>query len=71
MPRKRKHRRSAWASITEVERGERYRIRYWAKGTDGQYRRRSCTVRGTRKDAERVRSELMLEHSEDAPCPTV
>lgn len=28
-------------------------------------------MRGTRMDAERVRSELMLEHSEDAPCPTV
>lgn len=28
-------------------------------------------MRGSRLDAERVRSELMLEHSEDAPCPTV
>lgn len=69
MPRRKT--RSAWASITEVERGQRYRIRYWAKGADGAYRRRSETVRGTRKDAERRRAELMLEHSEDAPCPTV
>lgn len=69
MPRRK--RRSAWASITEVRRGEVYRIRYWAKGSDGQYRRRSKTVRGTRLDAEKVRSELMLDHSEDAPCPTV
>ena len=28
-------------------------------------------MRGTRKDAERVRSELMLAHGDDAPCPTV
>jgi hypothetical protein len=67
----RKKARAAWASITEVERGQRYRIRYWGKDSDGQYRRRSETVRGTRRDAERRRAQLMLEHSEDAPCPTV
>ena len=67
----RKRRRDAWGSITEVERGKRYRIRYWAKDGESGYRRKSVTVRGTRKDAERKRSELMLDHSEDAPCPTV
>ena len=65
-----RRRRSAWASITEVDAGERYRIRYWAETPSG-YRRCSETVRGTRRDAERRRAELMLEHSEDAPCPTV
>lgn len=69
--RSRRKRRSAWASITEVRAGEVYRIRFWGKGTDGQYRRRSCTVRGSRLEAERKRSELMLLHSDDAPCPTV
>ena len=68
MPRRK--RRDAWASITEVRAGECYRIRYWSAGPDG-YKRRSKTVRGSRLDAERVRSELMLLHSEDAPCPTV
>ena len=67
MPRRK--RRSAWASMAEVKPGI-WRIRYWAAGPDG-YKRRSKTVRGTRLDAERVRSELMLDHSEDAPCPTV
>lgn len=67
MPRKK---RSAWGNLTQVEPNV-YRIRYWGKGTDGQYRRRSCTVRGSRKDAERRRAELMLAHSDDAPCPTV
>ena len=66
MPRKK---RSAWASISRVDEST-YRIRYWSSGPDG-YRRRSCTVRGSRKDAERRRAELMLAHSDDAPCPTV
>lgn len=70
MPRKRKQKRAAWASIAQVD-AERWRIRYWGKDASGQYRRMSRTVRGTRLDAERVRSELMLEHSDDAPCPTV
>ena len=70
MPRKRRQTRAAWASIAQVDEG-RYRIRYWGKGAGGTYRRMSRTVRGSRMDAERVRSELMLEHSEDAPCPTV
>lgn len=68
MPRRK--RRSAWASMAEVQPGV-WRLRYWAKDSDGTYRRMSRTVRGSRLDAERVRSELMLDHSEDAPCPTV
>lgn len=67
---KRSRKRAAWASITELDAGERYRIRYWAETPQG-YRRKSETVRGTRKDAERRRAELMLEHGDDAPCPTV
>ena len=70
MPRKSKKRRASWASITEVERGRKYRIRYWAQTPSG-YRRVSETVRGTLMDAERRRAELMLDHSEDAPKPTV
>lgn len=27
---KRSKRRDSWGSITEIERGKRYRIRYWA-----------------------------------------
>lgn len=70
MPRRAKKRRASWASITEVERGRKYRIRYWSQTPDG-YRRVSETVRGTLMDAERRRAELMLDHSEDAPKPTV
>ena len=66
MPRKK---RSAWGALTQVD-ATTWRIRFWASGPDG-YRRRSKTIRGTRLDAERARSELMLAHSEDAPCPTV
>lgn len=61
--------RSSWATITEVK-PHVWRIRYWANGRDG-YKRRSKTVRGTRKDAERERSNLMLNHAEDMACPTL
>jgi hypothetical protein len=68
MPRRNK--RSAWASIAQVD-ATTWRIRFWADGPDG-YRRRSKTIRNaTRKQAEAARAQLMLEHGEDAPCPTV
>lgn len=69
MAKRSRRRRSAWGALTQVD-DSTWRIRYWAEGADG-YRRRSCTVRGSRKDAERRRAELMLEHGDDAPCPTV
>ena len=68
MPRRK--RRSAWGAMSETSPGV-WRIRYWGKDTSGTYRRLSCTVRGSRVDAERRRAELMLAHSGDAPCPTV
>ena len=71
MKKRSRTRRSAWGSLTEVSPGV-WRIRYWGKDpATGAYRRRSSTVRGSRVDAERRRAELMVEHSEDAPCPTV
>ena len=68
MPRRKK--RAAWGSLTQID-STTWRLRYWSSGPDG-YKRRSKTLRNaTRLDAERARSELMLAHSEDAPCPTV
>ncbi len=69
MAKRSRRKRSAWGSIAQVDEST-WRIRFWSSGPDG-YKRRSCTVRGTRRDAERRRAELMLAHSEDAPCPTV
>ena len=66
----RRKRRDSWGSITELERGKRYRIRYWAE-TESGYRRASKTVRGTKRDAEEERARLLLEHGKDRPCPTV
>lgn len=67
---RRKKSRSAWGSLTQID-ANTWRLRYWSSGPDG-YKRRSKTIRNaSRLDAERVRSELMLAHSEDAPCPTV
>lgn len=63
--------RAAWGSMAEVSSGV-WRIRYWGKDpATGEYRRRSSTVRGSRRDAERRRAELLLEHGDEAPCPTV
>ena len=67
--RRARHKRAAWASLAQVG-PQTWRIRYWSEGADG-YRRRSVTVRGTRKQAEQRRAELMLAHGDDAPCPTV
>lgn len=68
MPRKRKQRRAAWASITTIDDGARYRIRYWGKDSKGTYRRMSRTVRGTRKDAERVRAVARLGIAGSPTC---
>lgn len=62
--------RADWGSVTEVERGKRYRLRYWAT-VDGVYQRCSDTVRGTRRQAYDRLAELRIEHTQDAPCPTV
>lgn len=62
--------RSDWGSVTEIERGKRYRLRYWAETPQG-YRRVSETVRGTRRDAYDVLAQRRLDHSQDAPCSTV
>ena len=66
-----KHTRDSWGSLQYDPKKRTARIRYWAEGPDG-YRRRSKTIRNcTRKEAEAARAQLMLEHGEDAPCPTV
>jgi integrase len=66
-----KRRRDSWGSISYDQRTRTARIRYWAEGADG-YRRRSRTLRNvSRKEAEQIRAALMVEHGEDAPCPTV
>ena len=62
--------RSDWGSVQEIDRGRRYRLRYWAETPDG-YKRCSETVRATRRDAYDRLAQIRLEHSQDAPCPTV
>lgn len=69
MPRRQ---RDAWGSIEEVERGRKYRVRWWGDAHDGAgYRRQSRVIRGTRREAEEFRSLMHVRHGEDAPCPTV
>lgn len=66
----RKPMRSNWGSVTEIEKNKRYRIRYWSETSKG-YRRASETVRGTKRQAYDRLAELRLNHSEDAPAPTL
>ncbi len=65
----RKKQRADWGTITKVS-ANKWRLRYWANGADG-YKRRSKTVYGTRKDAGDALAALRVEHSQDAPVPTV
>lgn len=61
--------RSDWGSVTELKKGV-WRIRYWADSEKG-YRRLSKTVHGTRVDANDALAALRLDHSKDAPTPTM
>ena len=42
--------RSDWGCVQEIDRGRRYRLRWWAETPEG-YRRCSEVVRGTRREA--------------------
>lgn len=72
MPRKRRKRRRAWGSITEVDPGRRYVLR-WVENTPEGRKRRTKTVRGTYREADLELSRLQVEHADggDRPVPTV
>lgn len=58
--------RSAQGSITELEKGKRYLVRVeFPRGEDGKRRQVQRTVRGSRKDAESKKIELLIEAGED------
>jgi integrase len=61
--------RRSWGSITRLG-TNRYRLRWWANGDDG-YRRRTEIVHGTRKEASDRLAAIRVEHTSDAPIPTV
>lgn len=69
MPRRRK--RSSWGSNEDAGGGRR-RLRFWADLHDGKgYSRHSVTIVGTRKDGDDALARIRVEHSGDAPMPTV
>lgn len=72
MPRKRKKRRRAWGSITEVDPGRRYVLR-WMENTPEGRKRRTKTFLGTYREADLELSRLQVEHADrgDRPVPTV
>lgn len=61
--------RRSWGSITRLG-TNRYRLRWWANGDDG-YRRRTEIVHGTRKQASDRLAAIRVEHTNDAPVPTI
>lgn len=64
--------RSAWGTVRQSDRRGYCEIRYWADTGDGKgYRRHSQTVRGSRRDARRILSELWLRYGDDRPCATM
>lgn len=68
MPRRR---RSDWGTVDVIERGRKYRIRWWGADEDGAYRRHCETFVGTWRQAQDRRAELRLAHSSDARVATV
>lgn len=67
----RKKTRAQWGSIDYDPIRKVGHIRFWASLDERGYRRHCVTVRGTRQTVENKRAELMLDHSADAPCPTL
>ena len=67
----RKKTRAQWGSIDYDPTRRVGHIRFWASLDERGYRRHCVTVRGTRQQVENKRAELMLDHSADAPCPTL
>ena len=66
----RKSRRRAWGSIDPVKPGRKYVLR-WHENTPQGRVRRCETFYGTYKEADLRLSQLRLERTDDAPCPTV
>lgn len=66
----RKQRRRAWGSITEVQRGKKYVLR-WTENTTQGRRRLTRTVYGTYREACMELDRLHVEKSDDRPVPTI
>jgi len=63
-------RRRAFGSVTEVDSGRRYVVR-WVQDTPQGRKRLSKTVRGTRREAERYLAQREVEHGLERPTATV
>lgn len=71
MAKRSRKQRDQWGSITYDPKRKVGYIRYWASTDERGYMRHCKTVHGTRKEVEEERAKLMLDHSDDAPCPTL
>lgn len=62
-------RRRSWGSVTEVQRGKRYIVR-WMENTDAGRKRRSKTLRCTAAEASRFLAMKEVEHGTERRTPT-
>ena len=65
----RRARRRSWGSVTEVQRGKRYIVR-WMENTDAGRKRRSKTLRCTAAEASRFLAMKEVEHGTERRTPT-
>ena len=65
-----RQRRRSWGSVTEVQRGKKYVIRWMENTTQGR-KRRSKTIWGTYREACLALDKKHVEHEDDRPTPTV
>lgn len=66
----RRAQRRAFGSVTEVVPGKKYVVR-WVQNTDEGRVRKSKTIRGTRREANRFLAEMELSHGGERRVPTV
>lgn len=62
--------RRAWGSVTEVQRGRKYVLR-WMENTPGGRKRKTKTVRGTYREACMELDRIHVERADDKPVPTI
>lgn len=62
--------RRAWGSVTEIQRGKKYVLR-WMENTPEGRKRKTRTVRGTYREACMELDRIHVERADDKPVPTI
>ena len=62
--------RRAWGSVTEIQHGKKYVLR-WMENTPEGRKRKTRTVRGTYREACMELDRIHVERADDKPVPTI